>query len=107
MLFGVFGFIGAINWAYESKLLTPRQGVTEWSEVYLGPIMLACAVGETLFGCLVLLVVRLIWPKVTRGPWMLLPVMLVAILFIFPSLFIVVLGPAAITMVEQMRAAPR
>ena len=107
MLFGVFGFIGAINWAYESKLLTPRQGVTEWSEVYLGPIMLGLALLLSLMGSVILLVIRLIEPRITSSPLMILPLALVAILFIFPSLFLVVLGPSSITMIEQMRVAPR
>ena len=107
MFFGVFGFIAAINWGYESKLITPDPSVSDWKEAHLGQVMLAIAAGQVALASLILLAVRLIWPSVTSGAWLLVPLTLVAILLVFPSLFIVVLGPASITMVQQMRVAPR
>jgi predicted anti-sigma-YlaC factor YlaD len=107
MLFGVFGLIAAVNWDYESKLVTPDPGASEWSGVYLGPILLAIAVAEAVAASVILLVVRLLWPAVTSSQLLVIPLTLVAILLIFPALFTVVLGPAAITMVEQMRVVPR
>jgi hypothetical protein len=38
---------------------------------------------------------------------MFVPLVLISIFFIFPSLFIVILGPAGITMMDQMAAAPK
>jgi hypothetical protein len=38
---------------------------------------------------------------------MFVPLVLVSILFIFPGLFIIILGPAAITMQEQMLTTPK
>jgi hypothetical protein len=107
MLVGVFGFIAAINWDYEAKLLTADPTGSKWTEIYLGPILLGIAVVLTLLASAILLTVRLVAPQVTSSAWLLAPLTIVAILFIFPSLFIVILGPASITMIEQMRASPR
>jgi hypothetical protein len=107
MFLGVFGLIGAVNWGYESKLLTPDPSGPGWNEVHLGQILLAIAAAQAGIGSAILLAIRLLVPNVTSAPWMLIPLTLVAIFLIFPSLFLVVLGPAAVTMVEQTRAAPR
>jgi hypothetical protein len=107
MFLGMFGLLSAVNWDYESKLLTPDQTAGDWSSVHLGQILLAIAAGQVVLASIILLIVRLIWPGVTSGTWLLVPLALVAMFLIFPSLFIVVLGPAAITMIQQERAAPR
>ena len=107
ILFGVFGFLAVINWGYESKLLTIDASAPAWPESHIGPILLAVAAGQIVLASFILLAVRLIWPGITSGPWLLIPLTLVAIFLIFPSLFIVVLGPASITMIQQERVAPR
>jgi hypothetical protein len=110
MFVGVFGFIAVINWTYESKLFTSSSVVSDasnWNEGHLGQIMLTIAVGQIVLASGILFVVRLCTPSVTSSRWMLLPLTLVAVLLVFPSLFIVVLGPSAITMVEQERESPR
>ena len=33
----VFGFISAINWGYESKLITPNKNITDWHDAPSGP----------------------------------------------------------------------
>jgi hypothetical protein len=98
----VFGFIAAINWDYESKLVTLDNNAPDWSGIHLGQIVLAIALGQTLIACFLLFLLCLFWPK-SYLTWFLAPLTLVTILLIFPSLFIVILGPAGITMVEQMR----
>jgi hypothetical protein len=103
---GAFGFLAIINWDYESKLLTPDNSASGSGEVYLGPILLATAAGMTVLASVILLVVRLLVPRVISSTWKLLPLLLVTFFLIFPSLFIVLLGPADITMIEQMRKVP-
>jgi hypothetical protein len=107
MVFGVSGLIAAINWDYESKLLVPDNTASEWTGVHMGIILFAMAIGMTLLASAVLLVVRL-FVSGGRAPWIMFATLTaVAILFIFPALFLVILGPASITMIQQMRAAPR
>ena len=106
MFVGIFGSLSIINWAYESKLLTPDHTATDWVSIYLGPILLAIATGMTVMASVILLVVRLLVPGAISSRWKLLPLLLVTVLLIFPSLFIIVLSPADITMVEQMRKVP-
>ncbi len=107
LLLFIFGFISAANWDYESKLITLDGSGADWSSVHLGPIMLAIALGLALLASFILFIVRLTRPKSYGGWYMFISLTLVAIFLIFPSLVIVLLGPASITMAEQMRAAPR
>ena len=107
MTFSVFGFISAISWGYESKLVTPDPGAPGWTSVYKGPIMLAIATGQVVTASFILFIVRITHPRSGSGWYMFISLTIVAIFLIFPSLFIVILGPAGITMIEQMRDAPR
>jgi hypothetical protein len=55
---------------------------------------------------IVRIILRVAQPK-SGGAWyMLFSLIVVSIFFIFPSLFIIVLAPAEITMVQQMRVTP-
>ena len=109
--FLVFGFISAINWGYESKLITPDFGAPEWTGVYLGQILLGIAFLLALIASVLLFLVRVIAARITKPElsvaFRFLSLIAIAIMFIFPGLFIVILGPASITMIEQTRVAPR
>ena len=111
MLLSLFGFISAVNWGYESKLFAPDNSASDPTSVHLGLILLAIAMIEGLFASVFLFVVRIIirvaYPALSSGWFMFVPLVLISIFFIFPSLFIVILGPAAITMKEQMSQAPK
>jgi hypothetical protein len=107
MLLGVAGFISALNWGYESKLITPDNGASDWYNAHLGLILLAIAMGQALVASFILFIVRITRPKSNSGWYMFVSLTVVAIFLIFPSLFIIIFGPAAITMTEQMRPAPR
>jgi hypothetical protein len=108
MLLSTFGFISAVNWGYESKLLTPDNGASDWSGVHMGLILLALAMGQVLVASFLLFIVRIVirhvWPTSSSGWLMFIPLTLISIVLIFPSLFIIILGPAGITMIEQTRA---
>jgi hypothetical protein len=99
----LFGFISVINWQYESKLFTRDVQGADWTDSNLGLILLATAVGQALFAALILFIVRITRPKTGGGWYMFIALILVAIFLIFPGAFIVILGPAAITMKQQMR----
>jgi len=101
MLLGVFGALAAINWDYERKLLVPDPSADNWSSVHLGQIMLAIALAQALVGSVILLIVRLLNPNVLSKTWLLVPLTLVFIFLVLPGLFVVIFGPAAITMVKQ------
>jgi hypothetical protein len=106
MLFGLFGLVSAVNWDYERKLITPFAGSPDWIEVYMGPIMLAAALVEASVASVILFIVRISRPK-KSGPWsMFVSLTITAIFLIFPSLFIVILGPAMISIVESMQQVP-
>ena len=111
MLLSLLGFISAVNWGYESKLFAPDNSASDPTSVHLGLILLAIAMGEALFASVLLFVVRIIirftYPTLSSGWYMFIPLVLISIFFIFPSLFIIILGPAAITMKEQMSQAPK
>ena len=111
LLLFVFGSISAVNWDYESKLITPDNGASDWTSVHLGPILLAYAMGLALVASILLFVVRIIAIRIASPNLSLaftyVSLIAIAILFIFPGLFIIILGPAAITMQEQMRIMPR
>lgn len=106
----VFGFISALNWDYESKLIIPDNGAPDWSGVYMGLILMAMAIamaiGLALFASSILFIVRITRPKSQSGWYMFASLIIVAIFLIFPGLFIIIMGPAAITMRDQMHAAP-
>ena len=114
MLFFVFGLISAINWDYEGKLITPRimdDSASNWTDVHLGLILLAFATVLAFVASFLLFIVRIVTRvarlNLSKGWFMFASLILISILFIFPGLFIVILGPAAITMIEQTRVAPR
>lgn len=111
LLLLVFGFISSVNWDYESKLITPDNGGIDWTDVHLGVLMMAIAIGQALIASVLLFVVRIIGIRITNPnssmAFMFISLIAVAVFLIFPSLFITILGPAAITMKDQMREAPR
>jgi len=106
----MFGFISAVNWDYESKLFTPDNSASAPVSAHVGLILLTFAMGEALFASVLLFVVRIIirvtYPTLSSGWFMFVPLVLISVFFIFPSLFIIILGPAIIT-TEQMCAAPK
>jgi hypothetical protein len=104
---GVFGFLCAINWDYEKKMISTLGGASNWTEAHLGPILLMVAGAQACMASLTLLIARLCLPKKNEGSYMIVCLTLVAVFFMFPSMFIIVLGPAAITMKEQMTTVPR
>ena len=107
ILLFLFGSISVLNWAYESKLVTPDAQAASWVDIHLGALLLAVAVGQASFAAFILYIVRLTLPKF-RGSWyMFISLTVVSIFLIFPAAFIVILGPAAITMKQQMRAESR
>ena len=98
-------FLAAINWGYESKLFTARADATEWNERFMGPILFAIGFGRALTGSAILFILGCFWPK-SKPSWFIIPVTLVTILLVLPSLFIAYLGPAGMTMIEQTNSAP-
>ncbi|HUB66377.1 MAG TPA: hypothetical protein VL981_02690 [Candidatus Methylacidiphilales bacterium] len=100
LLLLVFGFMSAVNWGYEGKLLTLDASASDWTSVHLGPILLVMAMGMALIAGLILFAAWVFWPQ-SHVNWFLVPLTLVTILLIFPGLFMIMLGPAAITMMEQ------
>ena len=111
ILLFMFGFISVINWDYESKLITLDNSASEWTGVHMGPLLLGIAMIHVCIASVLLFVVRIIiritYPTLSSGWFMFVPLVLISIFFIFPSLFIIILGPAAITMQEQMRTMPK
>ena len=106
MLFGVFGILSIINWSYESKLVERQNYGSTWSVVYMGPIMMAGALGMTVAASIVLFIVRLTRPQ-SSGQWyMFVSLTITAIFLIFPSLSIIIMGPATISIIESMAQVP-
>ena len=107
----VFGLISAINWDYESKLITPDNSAADSIGVHMGLIFLAGSMGLAAMASALLFVVRIIAVHIAkpnaRMAFMFVSLIAVTILLIFPSLFTIILGPASITMMEQMRVAPK
>jgi hypothetical protein len=107
----VFGFISALNWDYESKLISPDNGSSDWTGVHMGLIFLAMTMVFALIASVLLFLVRVIAVRIASPnlsmTFTFVSLIAISILFIFPSLFMVILGPSNITMMEQMRAAPR
>lgn len=107
VLLATFGVLSAINWNYEKKLLTPMSGVSDRDIAYMGPELLVFAVADALFASVIHFIVRITGPK-NGSRWYLLIVLTVtAIFLIFPSLFIIVLGPAGISTYERLSMPPR
>jgi hypothetical protein len=107
MLLFIFGCISAVNWAYESKLITLDNGASDWAGVHMGPIFLAMAAGFAVAASLILFIVRVTRPKSGGGWYMFISLTLIAIFLIFPAIFIIILGPACIEMIEQARGGFR
>jgi hypothetical protein len=111
LLLFVFGSISAVNWDYESKLITPDNGSSEWTGVHMGLLLLAYAMGLALVASVLLFVVRIIAIRIANPnismAFTFVSLIVITILFIFPGLFIIILGPASITMMEQMRVPLR
>jgi hypothetical protein len=105
VILSMFGILSAINWDYESKLITPASAASDPVAAYLGPIMLGIAMFQALIASFLLFIVRLTRNKSKAGWYMFISLVLVCIFLVFPALFIVILGPAAITMMEQMQTA--
>ncbi|SRR5258707_10811557 len=107
----VFGYISAVNWDYESKLITPDNGASDWTGVHMGLIFLAMAMGLALIASVLLFVVRIIAGRLASPnlsmAFMFVSLIAITILFIFPGLFMIILGPSGITMIEQTRVEPR
>jgi hypothetical protein len=102
----IFALISAVNWDYESKLIFPDYGAPDWPGQHLGLLMLAGAAGLAFIASILLFVYRFFWPKAQAG-WFFAPMIVITILWVSPSLFIVILGPAAVTMIQQMRSVSR
>jgi hypothetical protein len=107
----IFILISALNWDYESKLITPDNGATDWTSIHLGLIFIAMAMWLALIASVLLFVVRIIGIRIASPnlsmAFMFISLIAIAILFIFPGLFMIILGPATITMKDQMQVAPR
>jgi hypothetical protein len=108
-----FVLIGCINWDYEHKLLVSLTSARlSFSEANLGPILLLSALGMALIAGALLYVLRvlasrLFGPRRAWGYWIpTVAVILLVTVFTVASNAIVILGPAAITMSEQMRTVP-
>jgi hypothetical protein len=106
LLLAVGGMLAVINWAYESKLCTVRTDSHDWVQNDLGLLLLATALAFATFASAILFVVRILGPDSKPEWYMFTPLLIVTILLIFPALFIVVLGPAGITIMQSMRPAP-
>ena len=106
LLFFVFGLIAAVNWDYESKLIFLDNSASNWNDVHLGPILLTGAMGLAVIASFLLFLVRFFWPK-SHITWFMIPLTIITILLIFPGLFIIILGPSSITMIEQTRSASK
>ncbi len=102
----VFGLIATVNWGYESKFFDTRSDATDWTSQHTGLMMLIMAIVMASIASLILLVAAVFWPK-SRTGWFLVPVTIVTILFVLPSLFLIILGPAAITMIEQTNSVSK
>jgi hypothetical protein len=88
------------------KLFSLDNGASDWSGIHLGPIMLAYAMGMSSIASLFLFLIRFFWPNSLQN-WFFLPVTFITLLLVFPSLFIVLLGPAEIQMKEYFRSEPK
>lgn len=106
LLFLVFGFIAALNWGYESKLIFLNDNATDWAAVHIGPILLAGAMVLASIASFCLFLVRIFWPK-AQTIWFMVPLTIITIFLIFPGLFIIILGPAIITTLEQTRSVSK
>jgi hypothetical protein len=104
LLLGIFGFIGVVNWSYERKLLALNNDSGDWASAHMGPILLATAIGLAAIASLLLFLIRVFWPR-SQTNWFMVPLTFITIILVFPSVFIIILGPAAITMVEQTQSA--
>jgi len=103
ILIFIIGSISVLNWDYESKLFARDPQSSDWTDSNLGLILFATAAGLALLAAFILFVVRITRPKDGGGWYMFASLIVVAIFLIFPGVFIVILGPAAITMKQQMR----
>jgi hypothetical protein len=107
----VFGSISAVNWDFESKLITPDNSAPDWTGVHMGQIFLAMATGMALAASILLFVVRIIAIRIANPnismAFTFVSLIVITIFLIFPGLFMIILGPAAITMTDQMRVAPK
>ena len=103
----IFGLISVFNLNYESKLITLDKSAADWIGVHMGLIFLAFVTGGAAAASFILFIVRITQPKSNSGWYRLFSLILVSIFLIFPALFIIILGPAGITMMEQMREMPK
>ena len=106
VLLFVFGIIAAFNWAYESKLIFLDDDASDWAGRYQGPILLLGAAILAAIAGFLLFLIRIFWVK-SQTSWFLIPLTIITILLIFPGLFVIILGPSAITMIEQTRSVSK
>jgi hypothetical protein len=106
MLFLCFGFISLINWTYESKLITLNARMPDWVGSHMGLILLGGALGMSFIASGTLFLIRITRPKTKSDWYMFIALTLVAIFWIFPSLNIIIIGPAGITMMESLQQVP-
>ena len=101
-----FGFISAINWNYEQRLIFPRD-VPDKVDAYMGPFLFLLAVGMALMASGILWLTRIFWPVTEQRNrqlivWLVtVPNCLFVLLLLAMLLSIVWLGPTALVMVEQ------
>ena len=107
LLFFILGSLALLNWDYENKLISLDNGASDWTGAYMGPILLGSALGLATLASLLLFMARLSHPKPGMSWALGIRLGFIAVFLIFPSLSVVVLGPAAITMMEQMRNLPK
>jgi hypothetical protein len=74
-------------------------------DLHMGLVMLSFALALALYASLILLLSRVFQPKPNPGWFMVTSLAIVGIFLILPSLFIIVLGPATIQMMENMRVS--
>jgi hypothetical protein len=109
LLLFVFGFISAFNWDYERKLIVADPSAADRVDIHMGQILLAIALGQAFMASGLLFLVRMTRPKSQIGGYryMFVSLVIVTVFLVFPAMFVVILGPAAITMMEQMRPSPK
>jgi hypothetical protein len=107
----LFVLIASINWPYESKLLRLRTSADP-ADAYLGPILLVCAFGSSLINGLLLFLMRQLLRRIygSKGTWYSWSAAVILglgiCLITVESAAIVLLGPAAMTMRDQMKSVP-
>ena len=101
MVFLVHASIAISNWPYERRMFTTDPAVPGWIVAHLGLILTATSIGLALFAGYLLDQLRISESRPPYKSWStLLGVSFILMFLVFPSLFIVVLGPAAVQMLD-------